>query len=72
MLPRLFDESTRSSRKWAIRSFVSGAKTLSFADPLKAVREADALVLATEWSEFREADFAVLKELMRSDHFRWP
>jgi UDPglucose 6-dehydrogenase len=43
-----------------------GPKTLTFADPLKAVREADALVLATEWSEFRQADFSVVKELMRS------
>src|SRR5271157_2818113 len=43
-----------------------GAKTLPFTDPLKAVRDADALVLATEWPEFREADFALAKELMHS------
>jgi len=43
-----------------------GPKTLSFTDPLKAVRNADALVLATEWPEFREADFALVKELMHS------
>ncbi|MBV8226825.1 MAG: UDP-glucose/GDP-mannose dehydrogenase family protein [Verrucomicrobia bacterium] len=43
-----------------------GPKTLSFTDPLKAVRNADALVLATEWPEFRDADFALVKELMRS------
>ena len=43
-----------------------GAKTVPFSDPLKAVRGADALVLATEWPEFREADFALAKELMHS------
>jgi len=43
-----------------------GPKTVSFSDPLKAVRNADALVLATEWPEFRDADFALVKELMHS------
>jgi UDPglucose 6-dehydrogenase len=43
-----------------------GAKTVPFSDPLKAVRGADALVLATEWSEFRDADFTLVKELMRT------
>jgi UDPglucose 6-dehydrogenase len=43
-----------------------GAKTVSFTDPLKAVRDADALVLATEWPEFRDADFTLIKELMHS------
>jgi UDPglucose 6-dehydrogenase len=41
-------------------------KTVSFTDPFKAVRNADALVLATEWPEFRDADFALVKELMHS------
>jgi UDPglucose 6-dehydrogenase len=43
-----------------------GVKTVSFTDPLKAVRNADALVLATEWAEYRDADFALVKELMHS------
>ena len=41
-------------------------KTVSFTDPFKAVRNADALVLATEWPQFRDADFALVKELMHS------
>jgi UDPglucose 6-dehydrogenase len=43
-----------------------GPKTVSFTDPLKAIRNADALVLATEWPEFRDADFTLVKELMHS------
>jgi UDPglucose 6-dehydrogenase len=43
-----------------------GAKTVPFTDPLEAVRNAEALVLATEWSEFRDADFTLVKELMHS------
>jgi UDP-glucose 6-dehydrogenase len=33
---------------------------------VEAVRNAEALVLATEWSEFRDADFTLVKELMHS------
>jgi UDPglucose 6-dehydrogenase len=43
-----------------------GAKTVLFTDPLKAVRDAEALVLATEWPEFRDTDFALVKEFMHS------
>jgi UDPglucose 6-dehydrogenase len=43
-----------------------GAKTVHFTDPLKAVRDAEALVLATEWPEFRDVDFEVVKEAMHS------
>lgn len=37
-----------------------------FTDPLKAVSDAEALVLATEWPEFREVDFEVVEETMHS------
>jgi UDPglucose 6-dehydrogenase len=36
-----------------------------FRDPYEAARGADALVLATEWSEFRSPDAARLKSLLR-------
>ena len=39
---------------------------VSFAkSPLDALRDADALVLVTEWQEFRSPDFSELKRLLR-------
>jgi UDPglucose 6-dehydrogenase len=35
------------------------------ADPYQAVKDADCLLLLTEWEEFRKADFAKVQELMR-------
>jgi UDPglucose 6-dehydrogenase len=43
-----------------------GSKTVPFTEPLEAVRNAEALVLATLWPEFRDADFGLAKELMHS------
>jgi UDPglucose 6-dehydrogenase len=34
------------------------------ADPYEAARGADAMILATEWSEFKQLDFARIKSLM--------
>jgi UDPglucose 6-dehydrogenase len=40
---------------------------LSYADtPLKACEDADALVIVTEWSEFRSPDFDALKAALRT------
>ena len=36
-------------------------------DPFEAVRQADGLILATEWNEYRNLDLAKVKELMRGD-----
>jgi len=36
------------------------------ADNYEALRGADALIVATEWSDFREPDFEKMKGLMRS------
>jgi UDPglucose 6-dehydrogenase len=35
------------------------------ADPMDAARDADALVLVTEWKQYWVPDFAVLGEIMR-------
>jgi UDPglucose 6-dehydrogenase len=35
------------------------------ADPYQAVKDADCLLLLTEWEEFRKADFVKVQELMR-------
>jgi UDPglucose 6-dehydrogenase len=39
------------------------------ADPYEVARDADALVLVTEWREFRNLDIQRLKEAMRSTIF---
>jgi nucleotide sugar dehydrogenase len=39
------------------------------ADPYEASRRADAVVLATEWPEFLDLDFARFRDLMRGDLF---
>ncbi len=38
------------------------------ADPYETLQDADALVLITEWNEFRRPDFRRIKELMRKPH----
>jgi len=42
-----------------------GARVTYCGRSYEAVEGADALVLATEWNEFREPDFARIKSLMR-------
>lgn len=39
------------------------------ADPYDAVRDADAVVIATEWAEFRALDLHKIKALMRGSTF---
>ncbi len=42
--------------------------TISFADnQYDALKDADALIIATEWSEFRTPDFAKIKSLLKND-----
>ena len=42
--------------------------TISYADnQYDALKDADALVIATEWSEFRTPDFAKIKSLLKND-----
>jgi UDPglucose 6-dehydrogenase len=48
------------------RRLYAGEQRVSFADaPLKALDGADALIIVTEWKEFRSPDFAQLKSRLR-------
>ncbi|HMJ12707.1 MAG TPA: UDP-glucose/GDP-mannose dehydrogenase family protein [Polyangiaceae bacterium] len=51
-----------------IQSAGIGEQVTLLADHYEAVRGADALVLATEWSQYRSPDTAKLKQLMRGKH----
>jgi UDPglucose 6-dehydrogenase len=44
---------------------VLGDKIVYAADPYEAIRDADALALVTEWSEFHLPDFQRMTELMK-------
>lgn len=45
----------------------AGNKLLSFADqPYDAMKSADALIIATEWAEFRTPDLAKIKSLLKA------
>ncbi|HET7747301.1 MAG TPA: UDP-glucose/GDP-mannose dehydrogenase family protein, partial [Vicinamibacteria bacterium] len=49
----------------AARRVLQGDEVTFCARSYDALQGADALVLATEWNEFREPDFARMKSLMR-------
>ncbi|HRY98855.1 MAG TPA: UDP-glucose/GDP-mannose dehydrogenase family protein, partial [Bacteroidales bacterium] len=42
-----------------------GDKVQLVPDPYEALRDADALLLATEWAEFRVPNFETMKSLMK-------
>ncbi len=44
---------------------VFGTKIKLCATPYEALRRADALIIVTEWNEFREPDYEEIKEIMR-------
>jgi UDPglucose 6-dehydrogenase len=44
---------------------ILGSKIKYCATPYEALRRADALVIVTEWNEFREPDYDEMKEIMR-------
>jgi UDPglucose 6-dehydrogenase len=49
----------------ARRIFGDEARLAYAARPLEALREADALIIVTEWKEFRSPDFAALRAALR-------
>jgi UDPglucose 6-dehydrogenase len=60
---RVFDpEAVENARRW----FTADAEKIHFAkDAYEALEGADALLVLTEWDEFREPDFPRMKELLR-------
>jgi UDPglucose 6-dehydrogenase len=51
----------------AARSALASLKGVRYADsPLAALKDADALVVVTEWQEFRSPDFERLRELLKA------
>jgi len=44
-----------------------GSKVKFCDSPYNALKDADALIVATEWNEFRSPDFRLMKELMRGN-----
>ena len=64
---RLFDPAAMKEAAWRLGSI---QKSLYFAsDEYDAMRGADALVIATEWNQFRNIDLFKVKELLASPCF---
>ena len=64
---RLFDPAAMKEAKWRLEAI---KKSVYFAcDEYDAMREADALIIATEWNQFRNIDLAKAKELLASPYF---
>lgn len=50
-----------------VKKVLRGQTSVSFTESaLDALKDVDALIIATEWNEFREPDFAVMKKTMNS------
>lgn len=50
-----------------VRKLYAGSKSLSFADDMyEALADADALLIATEWTEFRSPDFVKIKRQLKA------
>ncbi|MCL2520884.1 MAG: UDP-glucose/GDP-mannose dehydrogenase family protein [Spirochaetaceae bacterium] len=62
---RLYDPKAMTKFK---EHFNESANLTYFDDMYEAVKNADGLVLVTEWPQFSEADFAKMKELMTGRH----
>jgi UDPglucose 6-dehydrogenase len=51
----------------AARSALASLKGVRYADsPLAALKDADALVVVTEWQEFRSPDFTAIRECLKT------
>ena len=60
---RAFDPAAK-----AVAKRIFGAKITYATSAYDAVKGADALLVVTEWNEFREPDFARVKRLMKQPH----
>jgi UDPglucose 6-dehydrogenase len=64
---RAWDPAAMKEASWRLASI---SASLEFAaDEYDALLGADALVIVTEWNQFRNLDLARVKELMKSDYF---
>jgi UDPglucose 6-dehydrogenase len=64
---RLYDPAALKEAEWRLTAI---KKSVYFAaDEYEAMREADALVIATEWNQFRNIDLSRAKETLRSPLF---
>ncbi|MFA4984244.1 MAG: UDP-glucose/GDP-mannose dehydrogenase family protein [Candidatus Omnitrophota bacterium] len=59
---RVYDPSAMKNAK---ELFVDGRGITFCKDPYQACRQADCLLIITEWDEFKELDFARIRKLMR-------
>lgn len=59
-LPQVFDPKAQAKVKASY-----GDKLSYFDHPYKALEEADALIISTEWNEFRRPDFDKLRKLLK-------
>jgi UDPglucose 6-dehydrogenase len=64
---RLYDPAAMKESEWRLDSIKNA---LYFAaDEYDAMRNADALIIATEWNQFRNIDLSRVKELLNSPYF---
>jgi len=64
---RLYDPAAMKEARWRLSSI---ADSIYFAsDEYDAIKEADALVIATEWNQFRNIDLTAAKNLLSSPLF---
>jgi UDPglucose 6-dehydrogenase len=64
---RLFDPAAMKEAEWRLTSIKNSVYFA--ADEYDAMREADALVIATEWNQFRNIDLFRVKEILNSPLF---
>jgi nucleotide sugar dehydrogenase len=64
---RLYDPAAMKEARWRLKAIEKSAYFA--ADEYDAARGADALVIVTEWNQFRNLDLNKLKELLASPNF---
>jgi len=64
---RLYDPASMKEAKWRLETIKDSVYFA--ADEYDAIRGSDALVIATEWNQFRNIDLVKVKELLSSPYF---